>query len=142
MELDAGTTKTSPQGVGSFPGMVMRDLAVDVMGNVSLRDTVGACGSDPGHDGSEATEEVTIVSRQGTAREGELVSTIVREEGVGVLQESDHHEPVVDPGNRHESRSTARLDARHVPEVRNDVGTEDLKESKLVDRVVQADNPE
>jgi len=29
-----------------------------------------------------------------------------------------------------------------VPEVRNDVGAEDLEESKLVDRVVQGDSPE
>jgi len=58
---------------------------MDVVGNVSLRDPVGAGGSDPGHDRSEVTKEVAIVSRQGTTRESELVSTIVREEGVGVL---------------------------------------------------------
>ena len=79
--------------------MVMRDFAVDVMGNVGLRDTMGAGSSDPSHDRSEVTKEVTIVSRQGTTRESELVGTIVREEGVGVLQESDHHEPVINPGN-------------------------------------------
>ena len=99
MQLDAGACETSPQGVGGFPGMIMRDLAVNVVGNVSLRDAMGAGGSDPGHDGSEVTKEVTIVRRQGTTGESELASTIVREEGVGVLQESDHHEPVVDPRN-------------------------------------------
>ena len=41
--------------------MVMRDLAVDVMGDVGFRDTMGAGGSDPGHDGSEITKEAAIV---------------------------------------------------------------------------------
>ena len=99
LQLDAGTSETSSQGVCGFPGMVMRDLAVDMVGNVGLRDAVGAGGSDPGHDGSEVTKEVTIVRRQGTTRESELISTIVREEGVCVLQESDHHKPMIDPGN-------------------------------------------
>ena len=99
LQLDAGMSEAGPQGVGSFPGMVMRDLAVDMVGNVSLRDPVGAGGGDPGHDRSEVTKEVTIVSRQGTTGESELVSTVVGEEGVGMLQESDQHEPMVNPGN-------------------------------------------
>ena len=63
----------------------MRDLAVDVVGDMSLRDTMGTCGSDPGHDRSEVTKEVAIIGRQGPTRESELASTIVREEGVCVL---------------------------------------------------------
>jgi len=124
LKLDAGASETSSQGIAGFPGMVMRDFAVNVMGNVGLRDTMGAGSSDPSHDRSEVTKEVTIVSRQGTTRESELAGTIVREEGVGVLQESDQHEPVINP------------------EVRNEVGTEDLEESKLVDRVAQTNGPE
>ena len=79
----------------------MRDLAVDVVGDVSLRDTMGAGCGDPGHDRSKATKEVTVIGRQGTPRESELGSTIVREEGVGMLQESDQHEPVINPGDDH-----------------------------------------
>lgn len=75
----------------------MGNLAVDVMGDVCLRDTVCTGSSDPGHDGSKVAEEVTIVSGQGTTGESELVGTIMRNEGVGVLQESDQHKPVVDP---------------------------------------------
>ena len=52
--------------------MVMRDLAVDVVGDVSFRDAVRAGGSDPGHDRSKVAEEVTVVSRQGTTGESEL----------------------------------------------------------------------
>jgi len=124
LELDTGKSETSPQSIAGFPGMVMRDLAVDMVGDVGLRDTVRARGSDPGHDRSKVTKEVTIVSRQGTTGESELARTIMREEGVGVLQESDQHEPVVDP------------------EIRNEVGAEDLEESKPVDRVAQSSSPE
>ena len=70
---------------------------MDMVDDVSLRDTVRAGGSDPGHDRSKVTKEVTVMSRQGTTGESELPRTIMREEGVGVLQESDQHEPVVDP---------------------------------------------
>jgi len=78
--------------------MVVRDLAVDVVGNVSFRDAMRAGGSDPGHDRSKVTKEVTVISRQGTTGESELPWAIVREEGVGMLQESDQDEPVVNPG--------------------------------------------
>jgi hypothetical protein len=80
--------------------MVMRDLAVNVVGNVGLGDTVRAGGSDPGHDGSKVAKEITVVSSQGTTGEGKLSRTIVREEGIRVLQECDQYEPVVDPGKK------------------------------------------
>ena len=76
----------------------MRDLAVDMVGDVGLRDTMSAGGSDPSHGGSEVTKEVTVISGQGTAGEGELADTIMWNEGVGVLQKRDQHEPMVDPG--------------------------------------------
>jgi len=69
--------------------MVVRDFAVDVMGDVSFRDAVRTGGGDPGHDRSKVTKEVAVISRQGTTGESELSWAIVREKGVGVLQESD-----------------------------------------------------
>ena len=78
--------------------MVMWDLAVDVVSDVSLGDAVGTGGSDPGHDGSKAAKEVAIIGRQSATGEGELAGAIMRKEGVGVLQEGDQHEPVVNPG--------------------------------------------
>lgn len=89
LQLDAGTSETSPQNIGGFPGMVVRDLAVDVVGDVSFRDAVRTGGGDPGHDRSKVTKEVTVIGRQGTTGESELSLAIVREEGVRVLQESD-----------------------------------------------------
>jgi len=118
LKLDTGTSETGPQGIAGFPGIVMGDLAMDVVSDVSLGNTMCAGGSNPGHNGSEVAKEVTIISRQGTTGKSKLARTIMREERVGVLQEGDQYEPVVDP------------------EVRDKVGAEDLKESKPVDRVV------
>lgn len=98
LQLDASASESGPQRIGGFPSVVMRDLAVDVVGNVGLRDTVGAGGCDPGHDRSEVTEEVTIIGCQGTTGESELGRAVVGEEGIGVLQERDQHEPMVNPG--------------------------------------------
>ena len=78
----------------------MRDLAVYVVGDMCLRDTVGASSGDPSHDGSEVTKKVTIIRRQGSTRESELASTIMGKERVCVLQKGDQHEPVVDPVGR------------------------------------------
>jgi len=103
--------------------MVMRDLAVDMVSDVGLRDAVGTGGTNPGHNGSEVTKEIAIVGRQGTTGEGELARTIMWEEGVSVLQERDQHEPVIDP------------------EIRKKIGAQDLEESKPIDRVVQASEP-
>jgi len=89
LKVDTGTSEKSPQSIGGFPGMVMRDLAMDMVGNVSLRNAVCASGSNPGHNGSEVAEKVTIISCQGTTGESELSRTVMREEGVGVLQESN-----------------------------------------------------
>lgn len=75
----------------------MGNLAVDMVGDVGFRDTVCTGGSDPGHDGSKVAEEIAIISGQGTTGESELAGTIMRNEGVSVLQESDQHKPVVDP---------------------------------------------
>jgi hypothetical protein len=98
LQLNTGASEASSQSISGFPGMVVRDLAVDVVGDVSLGYTMRAGGGDPGHDKSEVTKEVTIICRQGTTGESELASTIMGEEGIGVLQESDQHEPMIDPG--------------------------------------------
>jgi hypothetical protein len=141
LQFDAGTRKAGSQSIVGFPGVVMGNLAMDVVGDVSLRDTVCAGGSDPGHDGSKVTEEVTIKSGQGTTGESELAGTIVRKEGVGMLQESDQYKPVVDPGKTFVG-VTESGDRCYIPEVRNDIGAQDFKDSKGVDRVVQSSNPE
>ena len=121
--------------------MVVGNLAVNMVGDMSLRDTVRAGGGDPGHDGSEITEEVTIISGQGTTGKSELAGTVMRKEGVSVLQESDQYKPVVDPGKML-AGVIERGNRRYIPEVRNEVSAEDLEESKPVDRVVQSSKPE
>lgn len=77
--------------------MVVRDLAVDVMSDVSLRNSVSSECADPSHDRAEITEKLTIHSGQSTTREGELGSTVVREQRIGVLKEGDQYKPVINP---------------------------------------------
>lgn len=75
----------------------MRDLAVDVMGDMGLRDAVGGEGSNPGHEGSKLAKEFAIHGGESTTGESELSGTVMREQRVGVLKERDQYEPVVDP---------------------------------------------
>lgn len=77
--------------------MVVRNLAGDVVENVSLGDTVSSSGTDPTHDTAEIAKKVTVEGSQSTTGEGELGCTVVGENGVGVLEERDHDEPVVHP---------------------------------------------
>jgi len=109
---------------GSFPSVVVRDFAGDVMKDVGLRDTVGSMSTNPSHDRATITEEVAVQSSQCTTRESELRSTVVREEGVGMLKECDEDKPVVDP------------------EVRHQVETEHSPEPKCIDRAGQTSEPE
>ena len=98
LELDAGLSEAAAQGSGGLPCVVVGDLAVDVVEDVSLRDAVGGGGTDPAHEAAKVTEEVAVKSGQSTTGEGELGGTVVGQQGVGVLQESDQDEPMVDPG--------------------------------------------
>lgn len=75
----------------------MRDLAADVVEDVGLRDTVSGTSTDPCTDRAEIAKEVAIESGKRATSEGELWGTVVGKERVGVLKESDQHEPVVDP---------------------------------------------
>jgi MinD superfamily P-loop ATPase len=53
--------------------------------------------ADPGHNGTQVTEKVTIQGGKGTTGESELGATIMREERVSVLQKGDQDKPMVDP---------------------------------------------
>ena len=77
--------------------MIVRNLAAKVMSDVSLGDTMSGGSTEPGHKASTVTEEFTIQSGKGTTGKVELGSTIVRQQGIGMLQEGDENEPVVDP---------------------------------------------
>ena len=75
----------------------MRNLAGDVVQNMSLGNTVRRMSTDPAHEAAEVTQKAAVQSGKSSASEGELRSTVVREERVGVLQEGDQNQPVVDP---------------------------------------------
>lgn len=77
--------------------MVVRDLGRDMVRNVGLRDTVSEVRADPAHDAAAVAEEVAVERRKRTTGERELGGTVVGQERVGVLEEGDEHQPVVNP---------------------------------------------
>ena len=80
--------------------MVVRDLAVDVVEDMRLGDAVRGPRADPAPDAAEVAEEVAVERRERAALERELGGAVVRDDGVGVLEEGDEDEPVVDPARR------------------------------------------
>jgi len=75
----------------------VRDLARDMVQDVSLRNTVSSMCSDPAHDAAQITEKATVQGSKGATGEGELRATVMREERVSVLQKGDQDKPMVDP---------------------------------------------
>jgi hypothetical protein len=76
----------------------MRDLAGDVVQNVSFTNTMGDCRTQPRCDATQFTEELTVKRREGATGEGELGGTVVGKEGVGMLEECNQDQPVINPG--------------------------------------------
>lgn len=68
----------------------MRDLRADVMGDMGFTDTVES-------DVTERTEEGSVDRAECSSGKSPCVRSVVREKRVGVLQESNRDEPVVDP---------------------------------------------
>jgi hypothetical protein len=84
----------------------MRNLARNVVYDMSLRDTMSCVSSNPTHDLSTVTQKVAVERSQSATRECELRRTVVRENGIGMLQECDQHQPVVDPETINQSIRT------------------------------------
>lgn len=97
LNLHAGALQLSFQDCGRFPCVVVRNLACNVMEDVSLRDTVGGKCTDGTHNGTKITEEIAIQCRQSTTRESVGRSAVMGEQRIGVLEECNEHEPMVDP---------------------------------------------
>lgn len=77
--------------------MVMRDLATNVVQHVRLGDTMSSVRSNPSHDCATVTHEASIERSQSAAGECKLGRTVVRENGICMVQERDQHHPVIDP---------------------------------------------
>jgi hypothetical protein len=97
LELETCLLKTRAKSIGSFPSVVVRDFAGDVVKDMGLRDAVGSMSTKPTHNRATATQEVAVQSGQSTTGEGELRGAVVGEKWVGVLEERDEDKPVVDP---------------------------------------------
>ena len=76
----------------------MRDLARDVVYDMGLGDTMSGVSPNPSHELATVTQKATVEGSQSTTGERKLWGTVVRENGISMLQESDQHQPVVDPG--------------------------------------------
>jgi hypothetical protein len=77
--------------------IIVGNLAGNMMENVGLRDTIGGVSTDPTHDLAAVTKKVAVKSSKSSTGESKLGSAVVREERVGVLEEGDQNQPVVDP---------------------------------------------
>lgn len=121
--------------------MVMGDLAADVMEDVGLGDSVGSMGTNPSHDASAVTEQVSVKGGKSTTSESELGGTVMREEGVGVLQEGDQHKPVVNPTSCRVSRCILPAMLSYSPEVGKDVDNEDGGETPVADASNETSSP-
>ena len=97
-EVDAVLGKALTERIGRLPSVVVGDLARDVVENVRLRDAVRCKGTEPAHHAAEVTEEVAVEGSERSTGESELRSTVVGQDRVGVLEESNEDEPVVHPG--------------------------------------------
>jgi hypothetical protein len=116
LSLQTSRGKASAEGISGFPSIIVRDLAANVVQDVSLGDSVRRRSANHAPDlattnpPGSTTEQGTINGSEGTTGEGELGSTVMGNEGVGVLEESDEDEPRVNPevGNA--------IDAHHLTE--------------------------
>lgn len=77
--------------------VVVGDLAVDVVQDVRLRDAVSGDAAEPAHQATEVAERAAIQRRESAALEREFALAVTGKDRVGVLQERDQDEPVVDP---------------------------------------------
>jgi hypothetical protein len=63
----------------------MRNLARNVMQDVSFRNTISGMCANPTHNASTVAEKVAVQSGKSSAGKGELWGTVMGKEGVGML---------------------------------------------------------
>ncbi len=104
----------------------MRDLAGNMVNYMGFRDAMGHGCANPTHKRAEITKEITIESCQSTARECELLGTIVRQQWIGMLQEGDEHQPVVHPVRTYSTYEEIKNHGSDSPEIGYKVQAEHL----------------
>ena len=123
----------------------MRNLAVNVMEHVSLRNTVRCGSTNPAHEATEVAKKVAVQRSQCTTREGEFTGAIMGQERVGVLEERNQDEPVVNPNQRQQfsvlSRPTTTWEG-DIPKIRRQVNAENIDKPERSDRGSYSEHPE
>jgi hypothetical protein len=133
VELDARAFERLAQCITSLPGIVMGNLARNVVQNVSLRDTVGHSCTKPGRDATKIAEETAVESGERTTGESELRGAVVGKDGVGMLEERDQDQPVVDPMIQMVSRCLRmKPEKASSPNIRHQIETENLGKTFIV----------
>lgn len=102
--------------------------------DVSLRDAVGGDTTEPSEEWTGATEKRAVEGGECATLEVERGAAVVREVGVSVLEESDQHEPVVDPevrdavdaGHLQETASHRPVNKSADPEQNTNITDDDL----------------
>jgi hypothetical protein len=111
--------------------MVMRDFRTEVMQHMRLRNSVSQGAPKPPKKGASTTKQASIHSRKRATLEVERSRTVVWDQWIGVLEQGDQNDPVVDPKIREE------VDTRHLPKATSGrpVGedTEPEKNSNIAD---------
>ena len=111
--------------------IVVRDLARNVVQYVGLGDAMRSMGTNPTHDATTITQQVTIQGSKGASGEGEFRGTVMRKERISVLQESDEHQPVVRPVSLASTRNI--IDNKfHQPQIRNKIESEDFPKTFVI----------
>lgn len=77
--------------------MVVRNLAADMVEDMSLRKAMSRAGTNPSHKAAEVSKQAAVHGGKSTAGESELRSAIMREKRIRVLKEGDQNNPVIDP---------------------------------------------
>jgi len=75
----------------------MRDLAGHMVRDMRLGDAMCSMGTKPAHQLAAIAHQVAIQGGQSTTGKRELGKAVMGDEGIGVLQECDQHQPVIDP---------------------------------------------
>jgi hypothetical protein len=114
--------------------MVMWDFRTNMVQDVCLRNSVGQSATKPPKERSSTTKQATIHSRKRPALEVEGSRPIVRKQWIGVLEEGDQNDPVVDPkireeiytGHFAEAAGDRPVDEGTEPEKNSNVAEDDL----------------
>lgn len=110
--------------------VVVGNLAGNMVKDMSLWDTMGSVGANPAHDTAKIAENVTVERSKSTTGKCELWGTVMGKDRICVLKEGNQDEPVVYPRVKFELVGCVRMQIEDAPEIRDDINSENLPNTK------------